>query len=89
MERAVADQLRRLGDEALDPSGIGEVRREMMRPVGIALALGRHVLARGGDDAPAGLAEAPHRGMADAAARAGEEQGLVVSHVGRVRAAAR
>ena len=65
-----------LGDEALDLGGIGEIGGDVVRPVGIALAFGRHVLARGGDDAPAGLAEAAHRGVADAAAGAGEEEGL-------------
>ncbi len=76
VERAVADEPRRLLGEALDLGRIAKVGRDVVRPVGIALAFGRHVLARGGDDVPAGGAEALHRRMADAAACAGEEQGF-------------
>src|SRR5579872_3597637 len=55
----------------------------MVRPVGIALAFRGDVLARRGDDAPARLAEPAHRRMADAAARAGQQEGLARLRHGR------
>src|SRR3546814_3163074 len=44
--------------------------------------LGRHLVARAGDDLPALVAEALHRGMADAPAGAGQHHPLALSIAG-------
>src|SRR3546814_8402817 len=54
----------------------------MVGPIGIAAALGRHLVARAGDDLPALVAEALHRGMADAPAGAGQHHPLALSIAG-------
>src|SRR5580698_2628821 len=54
--------------------GIGEVDLDMILGAGFPWAIFRKRMARTGDDAPAGRGEALHRGVADAAARPGEEQ---------------
>src|SRR3546814_15560310 len=60
----------------------GEIRGDMVGPIGIAAALGRHLVARAGDDLPALVAEALHRGMADAPAGAGQHHPLALSIAG-------
>src|SRR6185312_16418489 len=78
MQRLAVEQRLRLGDEGIDALGVAEIGGDVVRPVGIALAFRRHRLARAGDDLPAGLAEMPHGGMADAAAGAGEDETLAL-----------
>src|SRR5690606_23918069 len=56
----------------------GEIGDDMVRPVRIALAVLRHILASAGHDAPAFPAEAHDRCITYAAAGAGEHDGLAI-----------
>src|ERR1700730_989785 len=73
VQRAV-EKLSGLGDEVIEIGGIGEGGGDVMGPVRGALAFGRHRVPRAGDDPRAGVAEALDRGVADAAAGAGQQQ---------------
>src|SRR6516162_4036615 len=75
MQRAV-EKLPRLGNEVLEVVRIGKIGGDMVGPVRVALAFGRHVVARTGDDPPAGIAETLDRGVPDPAAGAGQQQNL-------------
>src|SRR5690242_3938142 len=73
------EQLACLGDEAIEILRIPEIGGDVMGPVRIALALLRHRLAGAGDDPPFGIAESLDRGVADPAARPGQQQNLSVT----------
>ena len=60
-------------DKIFEAVGVGKVGGNMKGPVGVALAFGRHVLARTGDDTPAPFQEAEGGGVTDATAGAGDD----------------
>ncbi len=70
MQRAI-DVVLGLGDKMVQIRGVAEIRGDVVAPVWVALAFRRHDIARAGDDAPSGIAEALDRGVSDAAAGAG------------------
>src|SRR3546814_19534432 len=82
MHRPVPDQGLGFGEEPHHRLRLGEIRGDMVGPIGIAAALGRHLVARAGDDLPALVAAALHRGMADAPAGAGQHHPRAVSIAG-------
>src|SRR5512145_1367896 len=75
-----------LRDEMLAALGASQIGDDMMRPVGVAAAFGRNVLARAGEYPPPALAESLDRGMADAAAGAGKNERLALRHGEQSRA---
>src|SRR5215469_12583046 len=75
MQRAIEKPFR-LGDKALKVDRLGEVGGDVVSPVRVALAFGRHGVARASDDPPAGIAKAFDRGMPDPAAGTGQQQDL-------------
>src|SRR5581483_10577974 len=80
MERRIAELLADLVDEAQPLVRLGQIDREMMRPVGVTPAYRRHAFARAGEDAPAGLAQPLDHGVADTAAGSGEDDGFAFRH---------
>ena len=64
-------------DRAFGIGGIGEVDLDVILRPHLPGAVLREGVARAGDDAPARRGEALHRGVADAAAGAGEDQGFL------------
>src|SRR4029077_13409784 len=73
------EQLAGLRHEVFEVLRITEIGGDVMGPVRVALALLGHRLAGAGDDPPFGGAEALDRGVADPAARAGQQQYLSVT----------
>jgi hypothetical protein len=64
----------------------GKIARHVMDPIRIAALLGRHVLARTGEDAPPRAEETRHGRAADAARRAGQDEGSPLRHGRRLHA---
>src|SRR5229473_2057262 len=84
MQGRAVEQCVGFGDEGVEAGGRAEIGGDMMSPVRIALAFRRHRLARGGYDLPTRRAEMPYRRVADAPARAGENEILVLDcHTGK------
>ena len=80
VQRALAEQLEQAVDRELELLDLGQIGGD----VGVAVAaraFRRHRVARAGHDAPALMDEVHRRGVADAAAGAGDEHGLVGASV--------
>src|SRR3546814_16893281 len=82
MHRPVPDQGLGFGEAPHHRLRLGEIRGDMVGPIGLAAALGRHLVARAGDDLPALVAQALHRAMADPPARAVHPPHLALSASG-------
>ena len=75
MQRAF-ERILGLVDKMVEVGGVAEIGGDVVGPVWVALAFGRHGVTRAGDDPPSGVAEAFDRGVPDPAARAGQQQDL-------------
>src|SRR5689334_16056144 len=64
-----------LGNRLVGVGRIGEIDLDVILGAGLPRTVFRKRMARAGDDAPAGGGEPLHRGVADAAARSGQQQG--------------
>ena len=84
MQVVVADQLEQLIDRDVQVLDLGEIGGDVGMAVA-ARALGRHRIARAGDRPPALIDEVLGRGMTDAPAGAGDEDGLERGHGGPPR----
>src|SRR6185312_12013285 len=76
MDRLAAQDAQRLVHETVRLLWLAQIDRDVVSPVRIVFAFFRDRIAAAGYDAPAFLAEALDRGVADAAAGAGEDDGF-------------
>src|SRR4051794_30353816 len=84
MQHAAFETVADVGDRAGGISGGGEVDLDVVLRARVPRTILREWMSRAGDDAPAGRGETDHGGMADAAARSGQEQ-RTARRVGRLR----
>src|SRR4051794_4376478 len=74
MQHAAFETVADVGDRAGGIGGGGEVDLDMVLRARVPRTILRERMPRAGDHAPAGRGETDHGGMADAAARPGQEQ---------------
>src|SRR3954464_4274072 len=84
MQHPAFETVADVGDRARGIGGGGEVDLDMVLRACVPRTILRERMPRAGDHAPAGRGETDHGGMADAAARPGQEQ-RTARRVGRLR----